>query len=79
MGELDVSVDEEHQISVRVEGDLLRDGQFRWALMRSGRPEVRSSVCYSSRQDAEAAASKALKAHVAQWTYAKRGWAGRCC
>jgi len=79
MGERDVGVDEEQQISVRVEADLSRDGQFRWSLMRSGRPQIRSSVCYSSRQDAEAAASKALKTHVSQWTYAGRGWAGRCC
>jgi hypothetical protein len=79
MDEIDVGVDEENQMSIRVEGGPLPDGPFQWTLMRSGRPEVRSSVAYPSRQAAEAAASKALKAHVAQWTYARRGWAGRSC
>jgi uncharacterized protein YegP (UPF0339 family) len=59
-------MDEEAPISVRGEVDLLREGQFRWTLLRAGRTHIRSSVCYPSRQEVEQAASRALKAHVAR-------------
>jgi hypothetical protein len=63
---------EDHQLSVKVEPDLLRDGQFRWSLLRSGQVQDRSLVSYATMREAQADAAKVLGKRIASWEESRR-------
>jgi hypothetical protein len=68
---------DEHQLSVKVERDLLRAGQFRWSLLRSGQVQDRSLVSFATQRKAQANAAKVLAKWVASWEGLRRPYAGR--
>ncbi len=60
-----------HQLTFRIEPDLLREGCFRWAIFRSGQVQVRSEISYATREDAEADAIEALNKRIVAWLTAR--------
>jgi hypothetical protein len=57
----------DHQITVVVKPDLLREGRYRWTVLHSGQAGDRSEVSFATRREAEADAAKALKRSIAAW------------
>jgi hypothetical protein len=55
---------QDHQITIVVENDPLREGRYRWAILHFGRAEARSKVSFPTRREAEAAAAKVLRRKV---------------
>jgi hypothetical protein len=56
-----------HQFTFRIEPDLLREGCFRWVILRSGQPQMRSEISYATRDEAEADAIQALNKRIVAW------------
>jgi hypothetical protein len=56
-----------HQLTFRIEPDLLREGCFRWVILRSGQPQLRSEISFAAKDEAEADAIRALNKRVVAW------------
>lgn len=56
-----------HQLTFRVEPDLLREGCFRWVILRAGQQQFRSEISYATRDEAQADAVEALNKRIVAW------------